>query len=288
MSWTPDRPLAGRRSPLVRGDRVRLRCAVGDRTGALGRGVRDARLRRDARGRACRSGRRGWAPPAGRMCSTSVRTERSRRSSSTCPRCRRCAGGLRTTSGTSPQLLPYLPTHTKGNPPGPLVAMHLLGLTTPGRLAAACIIVGSLVTPLTYALGRSLGSRAGSGGTTSGAVGWRARSMRSAAVESPRRSRRSRRACWSTAFTSFDFVFAAMAAAVAWLLVSRRGRCRRARLRRGRSRRVLLMGAARDPGVGGGRRLRPRRPRPGVPARCRRARPGSLAVTLRARRRLGL
>jgi hypothetical protein len=44
------------------------------------------------------------------------------------------------------QLLPGLPTHTKGNPPGPLVAMHLLGLTTPGRLAAACMIVGSLVT----------------------------------------------------------------------------------------------------------------------------------------------
>lgn len=120
-------------------------------------------------------------------------------------------------------LLPYLPTHTKGNPPGPLVAMHLLGLTTPGRLAAACIIVGSLVTPLTYALGRSLGSRAGSGGTTSGAVG-------GALVDAERRGRI---AATFAAFspcvlvygvTSFDFVFAAIAAAIAWPLVSRRGR----------------------------------------------------------------
>ena len=121
------------------------------------------------------------------------------------------------------QLLPELPTHTKGNPPGPLVAMHLLGLTTPARLAAGCIIVGSLVTPLTYALGRSLGS-----GVCPGAAADRVSGGTVVAAE-----RRGRVAATFAAFspcvliygfTSFDFVFAAMAAAVAWLLVSRRGR----------------------------------------------------------------
>ena len=38
-----------------------------------------------------------------------------------------------------PQLLRGLPTHTKGNPPGPLVAMHLLAITTPDfRPPSAC------------------------------------------------------------------------------------------------------------------------------------------------------
>jgi methylthioxylose transferase len=116
-------------------------------------------------------------------------------------------------------LLPDLPTHTKGNPPGPLVAMHLLGLTTPGRLAAACMIVGSLVTPLTYALGRSLGSGISSVGASGGAL-----------VDAERRGRIAATfAAFSPCvliygFTSVDFVFAAMAAAVAWPLVSRRGR----------------------------------------------------------------
>jgi methylthioxylose transferase len=115
------------------------------------------------------------------------------------------------------QLLPDLPTHTKGNPPGPLVAMHLLGLTTPGRLAVACVVVGSLVTPLTYALGRSLGS--GVRSETGGAL-----------VDAERRGRVAATfAAFSPCvlifgFTSVDFVFAAMAAAVAWPLVSRRGR----------------------------------------------------------------
>ncbi len=118
------------------------------------------------------------------------------------------------------QLLPYLPTHTKGNPPGPLVAIHLLGLTTPGRLAAACVLVGSLVTPLTYALGRSLGSATSSGSGDArddGLVGAERRGRVAAtfAAFSP--------CVLIFGFTSVDFVFAAMAAAVAWLLVSRRG-----------------------------------------------------------------
>jgi methylthioxylose transferase len=121
------------------------------------------------------------------------------------------------------QLLPGLPTHTKGNPPGPLVAMHLLGLTTPGRLAAACVVVGSLVTPLTYALGRSIRSGVSSGRAAGGASG-------DAVVDAERRGRVAATfAAFSPCvliygFTSFDFVFAAIGAAVAWLLVSRRGR----------------------------------------------------------------
>ena len=56
-------------------------------------------------------------------------------------------------------LLPYLTTHVKGNPPGPLLAIRLLGLTTPDSLAAACIAAGALTAPLAYALGRTLGGR---------------------------------------------------------------------------------------------------------------------------------
>jgi hypothetical protein len=98
--------------------------------------------------------------------------------------------------------------------------MHLLGLTTPGRLAAACIVVGSLVTPLTYGLGRSLGSAVSSGGAGGGAPG-------RALVDPERRARLAATfAAFSPCvliygFTSVDFVFAAMATAVAWPLVSR-------------------------------------------------------------------
>ena len=132
-------------------------------------------------------------------------------------------GGVAHYVGHFAQLLPYLPTHTKGNPPGPLVAMHLLGLTTPGRLAAACILIGSLVTPLTYALGRSLGATMDSDGAPGGASD-------GAVVDAERRGRVAATfAAFSPCvlifgFTSVDFVFAAMAAAVAWLLVSRSGR----------------------------------------------------------------
>ena len=54
-------------------------------------------------------------------------------------------------------LFPYLTTHVKGNPPGPLIALHLLGIDTPGALAALCIGVGALSAPLAYDLGRTLG-----------------------------------------------------------------------------------------------------------------------------------
>ena len=54
-------------------------------------------------------------------------------------------------------LLPYVPTHVKGNPPGPLIALHLLGIRPPGALTALCIGLGALCAPLAYDLGRVLG-----------------------------------------------------------------------------------------------------------------------------------
>jgi hypothetical protein len=53
-------------------------------------------------------------------------------------------------------LFPYMTTHVKGNPPGPLVALHLLGISRPGALAALCIGLGALSAPLTYDLGRTI------------------------------------------------------------------------------------------------------------------------------------
>jgi hypothetical protein len=54
-------------------------------------------------------------------------------------------------------LLPYTTTHVKGNPPGPLIALHLLGISSPQGFAALCIGLGSLCAPLAYDLGRVLG-----------------------------------------------------------------------------------------------------------------------------------
>jgi hypothetical protein len=56
-----------------------------------------------------------------------------------------------------PALIPSLPIHVKGNPPGPLVALRLLGIGSPQALAALCIGVGALTAPLAYDLGRTLG-----------------------------------------------------------------------------------------------------------------------------------
>lgn len=54
-------------------------------------------------------------------------------------------------------VLPYVPVHVQGNPPGPLIALHLLGIGNPGALAALCIGLGALSAPLAYDLGRTLG-----------------------------------------------------------------------------------------------------------------------------------
>jgi methylthioxylose transferase len=104
-------------------------------------------------------------------------------------------------------LLPYLPTHAKGNPPGPVVVMHLAGITSASSLAAVCVGFGALTAPLAYGLGRALGSE-----------------------------QRGRLAAILTAFspalilfgvTSVDYVFAALGTGVAWLLVCE-GRAARA------------------------------------------------------------
>jgi hypothetical protein len=54
------------------------------------------------------------------------------------------------------ELVPALPVHVAGHPPGLLLAIDLLGLDTPARLAAVCIAAGALSVPLTYAVGRRL------------------------------------------------------------------------------------------------------------------------------------
>ncbi len=103
-------------------------------------------------------------------------------------------------------LLPDLSTHVKGNPPGPLVVMQLLGIDTPGRLTAACIGAGALCAPLAYALGRELG------GERRGRV--------SAAVTV---------FCPSAVLfgvTSVDYAFAAVGMMGAWLLVDGRSSAR--------------------------------------------------------------
>jgi hypothetical protein len=59
--------------------------------------------------------------------------------------------------GHFPSLIPYLPVHVRGNPPGPVIALHLLGIDTPGGLFALCVGLGALTAPLAYDLGRTLG-----------------------------------------------------------------------------------------------------------------------------------
>jgi len=54
------------------------------------------------------------------------------------------------------ELVPALPVHAAGHPPGLLLVMDAFGITTPGRLAALCIAGGALVAPLAYAVGRQL------------------------------------------------------------------------------------------------------------------------------------
>lgn len=105
-------------------------------------------------------------------------------------------------------LLPYLPTHTKGNPPGPLVAMRLFSITSATRLTVACIALGALSAPLTYALGRVLGGEG------------RGRTAAALAVLSP--------ALVLFGVTSVDYTFAALSAAGAWLLVTPRPAARAA------------------------------------------------------------
>ena len=54
------------------------------------------------------------------------------------------------------ELVPSLPVHAAGHPPGLLLVMDAFGVTTPGRLAALCIAGGALIAPLAYAVGRAV------------------------------------------------------------------------------------------------------------------------------------
>ncbi len=54
------------------------------------------------------------------------------------------------------ELVPALPVHSAGHPPGLLLVMHWTGIDTPGELAALCIAGGALVAPLAYATARAL------------------------------------------------------------------------------------------------------------------------------------
>jgi methylthioxylose transferase len=54
------------------------------------------------------------------------------------------------------ELVPSLPVNVAGHPPGPLLVLQGLGISTAGGAAALCIAAGALGAPLTYALGRTL------------------------------------------------------------------------------------------------------------------------------------
>ncbi len=98
-----------------------------------------------------------------------------------------------------PALFPSLPQKVTGNPPGPLVALHLIGISTPGALAALCIGTGALTAPLAYALGRTLGGE--ERGRVAGALAAFAPSL----------------LLWGV--TSADYAFATLGLAAACLLV---------------------------------------------------------------------
>jgi hypothetical protein len=68
--------------------------------------------------------------------------------------------GVRLYVGHFASAFPALPQKVTGNPPGPLVALQLLGIRTPQALAALCIGTGALTAPLAYDLGRTLGGEA--------------------------------------------------------------------------------------------------------------------------------
>jgi hypothetical protein len=54
------------------------------------------------------------------------------------------------------ELVPALPTHAGGHPPGLLLTLHALGIETPEAAAALVIGAGACAVPLTYALARGL------------------------------------------------------------------------------------------------------------------------------------
>ena len=62
------------------------------------------------------------------------------------------------------ELVPSLPVHAAGHPPGLLLTLHALGIDSAGGMAALCIGIGALSGPLAYlvgAPGARRGARAG-------------------------------------------------------------------------------------------------------------------------------
>ncbi len=68
--------------------------------------------------------------------------------------------GVRTFLDSFAELSPTLPLHATAHPPGMLLALHALGITSAGGAAALYIGGGVLAAPLTYALGRALAPEA--------------------------------------------------------------------------------------------------------------------------------
>ena len=101
------------------------------------------------------------------------------------------------------ELLPALPVHAAGHPPGLLLVLHWLGLETPGSATAFAIAVGALAVPATYWLARRVLDDE--------------RQARTAGVLSAL-------ACGSTLFgvVSADIVYAALGALAAVLLLGER------------------------------------------------------------------
>src|SRR6185436_18493251 len=54
------------------------------------------------------------------------------------------------------ETVPALPVHAAGHPPGILLTLYALGISSPGGMAALCIGVGALSVPLVYPVGRRL------------------------------------------------------------------------------------------------------------------------------------
>lgn len=54
------------------------------------------------------------------------------------------------------ELVPSLPVHAAGHPPGLLLVLHALGIDSPGGMAALCIGAGALGAPLGYLLARQV------------------------------------------------------------------------------------------------------------------------------------
>jgi methylthioxylose transferase len=104
------------------------------------------------------------------------------------------------------ELVPALPVHVAGHPPGLMLTIDALGLTAPGGLAALCIAAAAMVPALTYALARTLLPEL------------RARAAGALAVASP--------CLLLFGATSADAVYAALGTATAALLASRRAQLR--------------------------------------------------------------